>query len=129
MCDIDLAAISSQLQRDWQGNLARWGVPPLPKWSAEKPNARLLQLVYLRHHMGKAVDKSDLSLFVRGVMPTASTDQQARHWKRDGWNVQGRGGNDATGKPLKPSEYCLASLQPSPEFMAQRTRDLGRVAA
>jgi hypothetical protein len=129
MPEIDTAAIYAQLQRDWKGNLSRWGVPALPEWNPEKPNARLLQLIYLRHHMGEAVDKSALSLFVRSVMPTASTDQQARHWKRDGWNVQGRGGNDAKGQPLKSSEYCLASLQPSPEFMAQRTRDLGRVAA
>jgi len=129
MSEINLAATSELLQRDWKQNLSKWGVPAIPQWTPEKPNARLLQLIYLRHHLGKAVDKSDLSLFVRSVCPSASTDQQARHWKRDGWNVQGRGGNDSAGKPLKPSEYCLASLQPSPEFMAQRTRDLGRVAA
>ena len=129
MSDIDISATCSQLQRDWKNNLSRWGVPALPAMNADTPNARLLQLVYLRHHMGKAVDKSALSLFVRSICPAASTDQQARHWKRSGWNVQGRGGNDASGNPLKPSEYCLASLQPSPEFLIQRTRDLGRVAA
>lgn len=129
MPEINTAAIYAQLQRDWKSNLSRWGVPALPEWNPKKPNAKLLQLIYLRHHMGKAVDKSDLSLFVRSVMPAASTDQQARHWKRAGWNVQGQKGSDGNGQPLKPSEYCLASLQPSPEFMAQRTRDLGRIAA
>jgi hypothetical protein len=129
MSDIDASQTYNQLVKDWKENLARWGVPELPPWDDASPNARLLQLIFLRHHLGIGVDKSDLSLFVRSRRPDASTDQQARHWKRCGWDVQGRNGRDAQGRPLKPSHYCLASLRPSPEFMSNRTRENGRLAA
>lgn len=118
-----------QLQSDWAGNLKQWGVPELPELDGSAPNARLLQLIILRRHFGQAVDKNEIGRFVQSYIPSASLDQQCRHWKRDGWNVQGRGGHDAQGKKLPVGVYCLTSLGPSPEFMSMRTRELGRLAA
>ena len=124
---INLDKIYKQLQSDWQRSMARFGVPQLPVLDHSKHNTRLLQLIYLRARMGEACEKNDVGRFVQVYVPGASLDQQVRHWKRDGWNVQGRGGVDGSGRKLPASHYCLIPGI-SPEFMSQRTRDLGRVA-
>jgi hypothetical protein len=125
----ELNTTYEQLQSDWATHLKQWGVPELPSLDLQSPNARLLQLILLRRHMGEAVEKNEIGRFVQRFLPTASLDQQCRHWKSDGWNVQGRNGHDGRGQKLPSGYYCLGGLTPSPEFMAKRTRELGRFAA
>ena len=124
---INLDQVYSQLQAAWQHSMARHGVPKLPDLDHNKPNIRLLQLIYLGAHMGTACSKNDVGRFVQHYVPEASLDQQVRHWKRDGWHIQGRGGVDALGRKLPAGSYCLIPGI-SPEFMSQRTRELGRIA-
>lgn len=126
---ISLETTYETLKRDWQANLRQWGVPELPPLDSSAPNARLLQLIFLRRHLGEAVEKNAIAHFVQSYLPGASLDQQCRHWKPLGWNVQGQKGHDGRGQKLPSGHYCLTSLTPSPEFMAKRTRELGRFAA
>jgi hypothetical protein len=125
---IDLEITWRQLQQDWSTRLARHGVPDIGELN-DPPGCVQLQLIYLRHFLGMAVSKHDMATWIQGHNPCCGLDPQARHWKRAGWDVQGRGGFDAQNKPLPNGCYCLASLNPSTDFLTKRTRDLGRVAA
>ena len=125
---LDIQSTYLELVSNWDRALKPHGVPELPPMTSP-PSVTLLQLIYLRHHYQEAVDKNEIGHFVQKYVPDASLDQQCRHWKSKGWDVQGRGGHDGKGMPLPASCYCLTSLGPSADFMRRRTRDLGRVVA
>ena len=67
--------------------LARFGVK-LPKRRTYKG----IWLAMLMHYSGGEVHKDHISDAVRREFPNAARDQQVRHLKRDGWNLQGEGG-------------------------------------
>lgn len=125
---IDVAATWQQLQLDHRTRLARHGVPDIGDLKSP-PGCTQLQLIYLRHFFGQSVSKHDMATWIQRHNPNCGLDPQARHWKRDGWDVQGRGGFDAQNKPIPNGCYCLASLAPSTDFLTKRTRELGRIAA
>jgi hypothetical protein len=122
---IDIAATYQQLLDDHRRCLAPHGVPPLADL-ASPPGCALLELIYLRAHMGKAVHKDAVADFRRLHNSCCGNDAQVRHWKRRGWDVRGSGRSKEVmpdGTPVPPSHYCLASLGPSPVWLKETTRD------
>lgn len=77
-------------------------------------------LAMLVHFEGVPVHKDDISDAVRRVFPGAGRDQQVRHLKRDGWNIESAGAGEHVLKdPYKPSS----------DFVNERTRRLGQISA
>lgn len=76
-------------------------------------------LAVLYHHRDEFVHKDDVSAHVRRVFPDAAADQQVRHLKRDGWNIE----SDRKGG------HRLDPYNPSPAFRNDQARRRGRLAA
>jgi hypothetical protein len=125
---INITLTWQQLRKDWELRLARHGIKDIGNLS-DPPGCMQLQLIYLRAHLGRGIDKHKMALWMRQHNSACGLDPQARHWKRDGWDVQGRNGVDGLSRPLPNGHYCLTTLGPSAEFLTRRTRELGRIAA
>ena len=88
----------------------------LPNW----PRYKAIHLAMLIHYEGSFVHKDDVSDAVQRQFPKAGRDQQVRHLKRNGWNIESDGqGNHRIRDPFNPS----------PEFINLRARRQGRIAA
>lgn len=85
----------------------------------DKKSFKWIWLAMLHHYKGERVHKNTISDAVRRVFPQAARDQQVRHLKRDGWNIEGSGGYHALKNPY----------QPSPDFANEAARRQGRLAA
>ena len=88
----------------------------LPRW----PRYKAIHLAMLMHNLGKYVHKDVVSDAVQSIDPQAGRDQQVRHLKRDGWNIE----SDGKGRHRITDPY-----NPSPEYTASRTRRQGRITA
>lgn len=122
---VNIPAVYDQLQQDHRVLLAPHGVPPLPALS-DPPGCSLLELIYLRSHIGQAVHKDAIADFRQQHNCLCSNDAQARHWKRRGWDVRGSGRSKErmpSGELVPHAHYCLASLNPSSIFLTTTTRD------
>ena len=85
----------------------------LPGW----PTFKAIHLAMLMHYKCKYVHKDDVSAVVQRQFPGAGRDQQVRHLKRDGWNIESDGhGNHRIRDPFHPS----------PEFANLQARRQGR---
>lgn len=88
----------------------------LPRW----PRYKAIHLAMLMHNLGKYVHKDVVSDAVQSIDPQAGRDQQVRHLKRDGWNIE----SDGKGRHRITDPY-----NPSPEYTASRTRRQGLTTA
>lgn len=88
----------------------------LPCW----PRYKAIHLAMLMHNLGKYVHKDVVSDAVQSIDPQAGRDQQVRHLKRDGWNIE----SDGKGRHRITDPY-----NPSPEYTASRTRRQGLTTA
>lgn len=103
----EIAAIHKQ-------RLAKRGVKLPPKSSR-----KWVWLAMLHYHRGGKVHKDEISDAVQKIFPGSGRDQQARHLKRDGWNVAGD----------KGFHSLVDASAPSPEFETDKTRRRGRLSA
>ena len=88
----------------------------LPKWSTYKA----IHLAMLMYFKGEFVHKDAVSDAVQRQFPKAGRDQQVRHLKRDGWNIESDGkGNHRINDPFNPS----------PEYTNLQARRQGRMTA
>lgn len=77
-------------------------------------------LAMLMHFQGEPVHKDAISDAVQREFPGSGRDQQVRHLKRDGWNIEPAG----NGEHILENPYT-----PSQEFVTQRARRQGRISA
>lgn len=82
-------------------------------------------LTTLWHNRPAYVHKDEISEAVRSIIPTAATDKQVRHLKRDGWKLIS--GKDVEGQKL--GEFIIDWFNPSAEFVNQQARRRGRLQA
>lgn len=88
----------------------------LPNW----PTYKAIHLAMLMHHKDRFIHKDDVSDAVQRQYPEAGRDQQVRHLKRDGWNIESDGhGNHRIRDPYNPS----------PEFVNLQARRQGLISA
>ena len=92
-------------------------IPDVPRYDEHQ---HALWLAVLHHFKGEEVDKNFMSQVAARDMPDLSPDQQVRHLKREGWEIQGS----------KPGLHKLDPFRPSSEFLnaeaAKRARlDVG----
>lgn len=85
-----------------------------------KTSQKWIHLAMLMHFKGEPVHKDVVSDAVRREFPNAARDQQVRHLKRDGWNIEPSGGG---------SHVLKNPYSPSPEFANEQIRRQGRVTA
>ena len=95
--------------------LEQYGVK-MPRWRTNKS----IWLVLLLRAKGEPVHKDKISDVVRAFNPQAGRDQQVRHLKRDGWNVE----EDGRGYHRIADPYL-----PAPEFMKRWVRESQRLNA
>ncbi|MDA7982541.1 MAG: hypothetical protein MPJ79_00190 [Alphaproteobacteria bacterium] len=69
------------------------------------------QLAILFHYFGKEVDKNRISEILRRHFPNLAPDQQVRHLKRDGWNIEGAGGKHKIADPKVPHPNFINNLK------------------
>lgn len=77
-------------------------------------------LAMLFHFRPGGVHKNEVSDAVRSVFPQAAPDQQVRHLKRDGWNVEDQG---------QGVHALVHPFEPFPGFVNEQARRRGRLAA
>ncbi|MXY47066.1 MAG: hypothetical protein F4Y44_08800 [Chloroflexi bacterium] len=103
-------------------DIARIHRTHLSQHGVRLPDANSYKWVWLgmlHYHKGERVHKNRISDAVRSIYPEAARDQQVRHLKRDGWNIEGSQGYHSLGNPY----------QPSPDFVNERARRQGRLSA
>jgi hypothetical protein len=131
----ELEEIWSRLRKYWQDHLAKHGVPEPKLRLGDPPNCEDLGLIYLFFNFGNAVDKDPMGLWINSINKSCGTDCQiGRHLRRDaGWPIHSahHKETDSRGTLLtnKPYQYCLYGTNPPAEFIAKRTRELGRTSA
>lgn len=80
----------------------------LPQWG----KATGYWLAILIHADGKPIHKDTISVIVQRMIPNAAKDQQVRHLKRDGWNLEGDGGY----------HYIADAYKTHPSFARQKIK-------
>ena len=110
----ELKVAYDDIARIHRTHLAQHGVR-LP----DENSYKWVWLGMLHFHSGERVHKNRISDAVRSIYPEAARDQQVRHLKRDGWNIEGERGYHSLGNPY----------QPSPDFVNERARRQGRLSA
>lgn len=81
---------------------------------------RRIWLAMLFHYQPNPVHKNEISDAVRRELPDAAPDQQVRHLRSDGWNVEDHA----------PGLHALADpFRPSPDYANERVRRSGTIAA
>ncbi len=85
----------------------------------DKNSYKWVWLAMLHYYEGESVHKNRISDAVRSIYPEAARDQQVRHLKRDGWNIEGARGYHSLSNPY----------QPSADFVNERARRQGRLSA
>lgn len=104
-----------EVQRVHREHLNKHGVR-LPT----QASPRWIWLAMLFHFRPGPVHKNEVSDAVRRAFPAAAPDQQVRHLKREGWNIEGE----------SPGAHVLADpFRPSSEFVSQDAHKRKRVAA
>ena len=120
------------LKTKWQDHLRGQSVS-YPTNSKTK----IAQLVGLSFFIGEPVDTDTLSWFVQQIVPSAGSDQQARHLRSIGWYVIGSGRGESetnhlsNGMRMPKGTYCLQSVSaPHPIFArSDRLTREGRTGA
>ncbi len=94
----------------------------LPK-KGRKKQYRWIWLAVLRYYDPGYVHKDKISEVVRQMHPEAATDQQVRHLKRDGWDLQDKIPHKKEGL------HKVDWYNPSPELVNEQARRQGRLDA
>ena len=104
---------SSDLQKAWEDlqrlhktHLAKHGVR-LPDVERYDEHQHALWLAVLRHFQDQDVDKNFMSQVAARDMPHLSPDQQVRHLKRAGWEIEGSKAGWHKLNPFRPSSEFL----------------------
>ncbi len=63
----------------------------MPSWKSAKAYQLSILIYAYKNDLGQ-VHKDQISDIVRKFKPNAGSDQQVRHLKRDGWNIEGKNG-------------------------------------
>lgn len=96
----------------------------LPEWG----NAKSYWLAALMHHRPRAVHKDYISRIVQREIPGSGRDQQVRHFKRDGWNIEGRDGYHRLADPYRVHEgYRVERAKRSKTLSAKDFDDLKKL--
>ena len=106
-----LAEAWEEVKRIHRVYLARHGVK-LPKESSYQR----IWLSMLYHFNDREVHKDEISDAVRREFPNAARDQQVRHLKRAGWNIE-------AGE--EPGSHKLDPYNPSPTYLIDQVRRKG----
>lgn len=113
------------LQKAWEDvqrlhkiHLAKHGVM-IPEVSRYDEHQKAMWLAVMHHFEGQDVDKNFMSEVADQDMPHLSQDQQVRHLKRDGWEIQGS----------KAGLHRLDLSRPSSEFLNNEARKRVRMGA
>ena len=80
----------------------------------KKETNKEIWLAMLMHYAEQKVYKDEITRAVLRENPEAGHDQQIRHLKRDGWNIEG-------GREKGKGFHILIPYQPSQEYMNQQT--------
>ena len=104
----ELDAAWEEVKRIHRIHLARHGVK-LPRANS----CKRVWLSMLYHFRDREVHKDEISDAVRREFPDAARDQQVRHLKRDGWNIE-------TGK--EPGSHRLDPYTASPTLQIDQAR-------
>jgi len=113
-----------KIEKLWERNLKVEGVtlPKLKRGNSFTKDA--LVLVYLHKNLGKVVNKTELTKFVKRYYPSTNDVQQARHLAaQKGWYILSgtRGDFEARNYNMKSGDYLLVSLEKVyPNFTNQR---------
>lgn len=100
----DIDKQSSEVERIWKGHLQRFEVK-LPKTGTWR-RTTLAILLAVKDRFGPEawIHKDDISELIRRESPEAGSDQQVRHLKRQGWNLETKGpGFHRIADPYRPS--------------------------
>ena len=100
----DIDKYSSEVESIWKGHLRRFDVK-LPEVGTLR-RIMLAILLAVRDRFGSKewIHKDDISELIRRENPEAGRDQQVRHLKRDGWNLETkRPGFHRITDPYRPS--------------------------
>lgn len=110
-----------QARQIWQRHLHQHGVrEPSGLESAKDVWVAILMHAF-KHHKGEWLHKDFIGEITVGLLPRLGRDQQVRHLKRDGWNVESRG---ARGEHRITDPY-----RPHPDYVNAQQRRISQITA
>ena len=100
----DINKHSSEVESIWKGHLQRFDVKLPEAGTLRRIMLAILLAVKDRFGPEAWIHKDDISELIRRESPEAGRDQQVRHLKRDGWNLETKHpGFHRIADPYKPS--------------------------
>ena len=91
----------------------------IPSANLYSEKAKSLWLAVLHYYKDREVHKDEISRLTQRDIPRSAADQQVRHLKRDGWEIDGS----------KPGFHKLNPYRPSAEFSNTHARKQKRLEA
>ena len=100
----DIDKHSSEVESIWAGHLQRFDVNLPEAGTLRRTMLAILLAVKNRFGPEAWIHKDDISELIRRESPEAGSDQQVRHLKRQGWNLETKGsGFHRIADPYRPS--------------------------